>query len=276
MPSRDLRKTLRERPCFGTFLKLPRPEVVDVLALAGFDFVICDMEHAQIAEPEARDVIRAGVAADLPVVVRLPDPLPGCVNRLLEAGAAGIQMPRVRARTDGQSLFAMTHFPPAGTRSVGTAHPLARYGLAPVAEYVARSERRTLAIGQFETRLLADPLDLVLQPLDVAFVGLVDLSVDFGVPGQVDHPSVVSYAEELETAAVRAQTALGAFVSTAEEAGRLVAKGYRYLAVAADITLLSHGARQSVNALREACGFGSRTSASQGASTAVVHRGGIG
>ena len=52
----DLHLALAEKACFGTFLKLPRPEVVDLLALAGFDFVICDMEHAQVSEMEARTV----------------------------------------------------------------------------------------------------------------------------------------------------------------------------------------------------------------------------
>jgi 2-keto-3-deoxy-L-rhamnonate aldolase RhmA len=254
MPNSNLRNILTERPCFGTFLKLPRPEVIDVLSLAGFDFVICDMEHAQISELEAREVIRAGAGAGLPVVVRLPDPLPGSVNRLLEAGATGIQMPRVRSCKDGLALYSMTHFPPAGTRSVGTANLSASYGLMPLPEYLADSDRRTLVIGQFETRQLDDPVDLVMQRLDVAFVGPVDLSVDFGVPGQLGHPSVSAYVRELEAAAARTDTILGAFVGTAEQAGQLVAKGYRYLAVSGDVTLLNNGARALTAALREACG----------------------
>jgi len=58
----DLRQALAERPCFGPFLKLPRPEVVDLLALAGFDFVIVDMEHGQI-EAAAREASQQPAAA---------------------------------------------------------------------------------------------------------------------------------------------------------------------------------------------------------------------
>src|SRR5262249_16582919 len=93
-----------------------------------------------------------------------------------------------------------------------------------------------------------------MQGLNVVFVGPVDLSVDFGVPGQLEHPSVGAYLRELETAAARTGTMLGAFVGTAEQAGRLVAKGYRYLAVSGDITLLSNGARMLAASLRDACG----------------------
>ena len=114
---------LGERACFGMFLKLPRPEVVDLLAIAGFDFVICDMEHAQISEAEARAVIIACAAAGLPVTVRLPEPVQGQVNRLLEAGAVGIQMPRLRTSAETRSLRSMMHFPPRGPARSGTPTP---------------------------------------------------------------------------------------------------------------------------------------------------------
>ena len=87
--------------------------------IAGFDFVICDMEHAQISEPEARTVIKACAAVGLAVIVRLPEPIQGLVNRLLEAGAVGIQMPRLRTRQETRSLYEMMHYPPQGARSVG-------------------------------------------------------------------------------------------------------------------------------------------------------------
>jgi 2-keto-3-deoxy-L-rhamnonate aldolase RhmA len=179
--------------------------------------------------------------------------MPGAVNRLLEAGAVGIQMPRLRSRKHSVALYSMTHFPPAGTRSVGTANLSASYGLMPLSEYLADSDRRTLVIGQFETRQLDDPVNLVMQQLDVAFVGPVDLSVDFGLPGQLDHPTVGAYVRELESAAVQTDTILGTFVGTAEQAAQFVAKGYRFLAVSGDVTLLKNGAQALAAALRAAC-----------------------
>ncbi len=81
-------------PVVGTFLKIPRFEVVDLLALAGFDFVVCDYEHSQMSLLDATDIVRAGVGRGLPVVVRVPGLNRGDINRLLEAGAAGIQLAR--------------------------------------------------------------------------------------------------------------------------------------------------------------------------------------
>jgi 4-hydroxy-2-oxoheptanedioate aldolase len=249
---RELHLALAERACFGTFLKLPRPEVVDLLAIAGFDFVICDMEHAQVSEAEARTVIKACVAAGLPVTVRLPEPTQGLVNRLIEAGAVGIQMPRLRTCTDTKNLYAMMHFPPEGTRSVGMANAWAGYGSVPISRYLSEGNERALVIGQFETREVDEPIDRMMEGLDVAFIGPTDLSVDFGVPGQSDHPDVAARIRQVEEAAARTGTHMGAFVGSVEQTAKLAAKGYRYLAVSGDVTILGNGAKNLVTSLHQA------------------------
>jgi len=246
----DLRARLGDRPCFGTVLKIPRPEVADLLAIAGFDFVICDMEHAQVSELEARVAIKACVANDLPVIVRLPDLDQGIINRLFEAGATGIQMSRLRTKSDARQLFALTHFPPLGVRSVGQANPRAGYGSVPLPTYVEDGNARIVLVGQFETREVEQPIDAAMEGLDVAFIGPVDLSVDFGVPGQADHPEVVARIRDIEAAATRTGTAMGAFVGSVERALELVARGYRYLAVSGDISILGTAAKAMIAQLR--------------------------
>jgi 2-keto-3-deoxy-L-rhamnonate aldolase RhmA len=251
----DLYKKLQERPCFGTFLKIPRPEVVDLLALAGFDFVICDMEHAQVSESEARDVIKACAAVGLAVTVRLPEPVQGLVNRLLEAGAVGIQMPRLRTAQDTNDLYDIMHYPPQGSRSVGNANAWAGYGAVPVPQYLEESNQRALVIGQFETRQVDDPIDPMMEKLDVAFIGPMDLSVDFGAPGKFDHPEVVERISQVEEAAKRTNTHMGAFVGSVEKSAELVGKGYRYLAVAGDVSLLLGAAKNLIQSLHKAAGI---------------------
>ncbi|MDR0360048.1 MAG: hypothetical protein LBJ87_11395 [bacterium] len=245
----DLRQALTAGPCFGPFLKLPRPEVVDLLAQAGYDFVIVDMEHGQISEVEARAVITACAAAGLPAVVRLPDASSGAVNRLLEAGAVGIQQPKVRTRADAESLRTIMHFPPEGTRSIGIANRWARYGAVPTPQVVREADARSVAIGMFETKDVERPMDGVLRPLDVVFIGPGDLSIEFGVP--VDHPDVQAHIAEIEAAAARTGTVLGYAAQTAEQAARLAARGYRYIALSNDVALLGGAARNLVAAVRE-------------------------
>ena len=246
----DFKSKLKTDVCFGTFLKLPRPEVVEILALCGFDFVICDMEHAQMTEREARDVIRAGVAANIPVIVRLPDPSQGLVNRLLEAGATGIQMPRLKSAQDIQHLYRIMHYPPLGVRSFGNANLTAGYGTVPMKAYIEKENARVVTVGQYETKEMEQPYEQLFEGLDVAFIGPADLSVDFGSPGQIDHPLIQSRIDEIEKLAAKTNTTLGIFVADAEQAKRYVEKGYRCLAVAGDISMLLRSAQSLIRELK--------------------------
>lgn len=242
-PVPSLKERLRSGACFGTFVKLGRPEVVDILALAGFDFVICDTEHAQMTEIEARQVILACRAACLPVVVRVPEPEPGLVNRLLEAGAQGIQVPRLRSAEDLRRLRAMSYFPPDGERSVGNANAMAHYGAVPVPSYLAEASRSVLVIGQFETRQIDEPCDAMFDGLDVAFIGPTDLSVDFGTPGRPDSPMVQERIHTVERAAARHGSVMGIATKDLPTTRRYLGAGYRFLAVSGDVALLVGAAR---------------------------------
>jgi len=219
-----------------------------MLALAGFDFVIIDMEHGQISEPEARTVIAECALAGLPAVVRLADAAPGIVNRLLEVGAVGIQMPKVRTVADAAGLRAMMHFPPAGIRSIGIANRWARYGVMPLRQVVEEANSRSVAIGMFETREVEEPWDDVLAPLDIVFIGPGDLSIEYGRPP--DHSEVQAHIERVEEAARRTGTVLGRHAGGAEQAAALAARGYRFIGVSADTTLLGDAAAALVAGIR--------------------------
>ncbi len=168
-------------PQRGIFLKLPSTQVVDMVAEAGFDFVIVDLEHSQLTEADAQTLTRHAEVLGLPAIVRLPRLDVGLVNRLLEAGAAGIQLSTVtRAQQVAELRVAMT-YAPAGGRSIGNAHRLAGYGAEPLREYVERADAHPpLAVIQIETPDTDDPLDeIVAAGSDVLFVGRGDLAVAY-------------------------------------------------------------------------------------------------
>lgn len=243
MKATDLREAMKDGPVYGTFLKLPRAEIVDMLAVAGFDFVICDMEHAQITELEAREVLRAARSAGLVAIVRLPDPEQGIVNRLLEAGAHGVQLPRHGAPADAERVRRLLLHPPDGVRSVGNAYPLAGYGTVPAAEYLPVANASTILIGQLETAHVHEPLQDTVAGLDVAFVGSMDLSVDLGVPGRFDDPRFVERLHAIEAAARATGVPLGGVAGSPEQAEALVDAGYRYVAMGSDTTMFLASAR---------------------------------
>src|SRR5919202_336927 len=129
----SLRERLREGRLVGTFVKLPALESIEIVA-AELDFAVVDLEHSQLDEGDALRLVRHARALAFPAVVRVPELDRGLVNRLLEAGAAGIQLSSVRRRADVDELRAAMLYAPEGTRSLSLAHPLAGVGSLPLAD----------------------------------------------------------------------------------------------------------------------------------------------
>jgi 2-keto-3-deoxy-L-rhamnonate aldolase RhmA len=245
----DLRTRLDARALLGTFVKLPRPEVVDVVALAGFDFFVLDLEHGQGSYAEARETLIAARAAGVDAVVRLGVLDPALANRLLEAGAAGIQLSSVASVAHARDLRAALRYQPSGQRSISLAQPAARYGALALTDYLDEFTERPLVVGQFETVRYDDPIADIAALLDVAFIGPADLSVAAGTPGSVDSGSAARVIEDVEAAADRGAR-LGSFVSSPAAARAAFERGYRYVVLGSDLALLGAGLREDVAEVR--------------------------
>lgn len=163
----------------GVFVKLGALEVIDLVAQSPLDFAVVDLEHSQLDEGDARRLVRHARAVGLPALVRLPAVDAGAVNRILEAGALGIQLSTVRRADQVRALRRACRYAPAGTRSVSLTHPMAGYGGRSLAEYVAEQQGSPLVVAQIETATTDDELSLILDERpDVVFLGLADLTVD--------------------------------------------------------------------------------------------------
>lgn len=228
---------------YGTFLKLPGPDAVELAAVVGLDLCVVDLEHSQLSEGEARDLIRHAAALGLPALVRLPAVDPGLINRLLEAGAAGIQLSTLRSAAETAALRTAVGYPPGGRRSLSLAHPAAGYGAASLAEYLAAErEIPPVLVGQIETPTTDDPLAEVVAGLDVVFIGVTDLAVSLG-----------RGAFDARVAEIRSVDAVvGSWCASPAAAAEAVAAGDRYVVVGSDLQLLT----QAMRGLGQALGKG--------------------
>jgi 4-hydroxy-2-oxoheptanedioate aldolase len=229
-----MRDRLAARRVLGAFVKLPATESVDILAGAGFDFAIIDLEHSQLTDGDALRLVRHATAIGFHGVVRLPETDHGLINRLLEAGAAGIQLSTVRRVEQVRELVAATRYPPAGQRSVSLAHPMAGYGAMSLREAV--SVPHPLLIGQIETAETSDPLEQLLGAgLDVAFIGTTDLLVDLGLDAERQQARVA----QIERAIAAAGIVYGSFAGDAAS----IPANVRYVALSSDLAMLGAMAR---------------------------------
>jgi len=228
----SLRARLAESRVVGTFVKLPALESIDLCASA-LDFCVVDYEHSQLSEADVLRLVRHADALGFPAVVRIPGLDSGLVNRLLEAGAAGIQLSSVRRADDVRALRSVTRYAPDGRRSISLAHPQAGYGATALREYLGSAEPPVVVI-QLETRETDDPLSAIAGAgADVVFLGLTDLLVDC----ELDEAAATARADEIGAAAAEAGVVLGGF-------GR--EERFRYAVVSSDVALL----REAVSSVR--------------------------
>ena len=167
----------------GMLLFTGSPMVVEMMAAAGLDFVIIDMEHSALDLDRAGHLIRAADAASITPFVRVPEVDAPLIKKLLNLGAAGIVLPHAN-RDNCTALLNAMRYAPDGERGACQIVRAAGYVRGGWDAYAERANREVMAIPLLEEKeSIADFESLAAMPgLDVYFVGPTDLSISLGVP----------------------------------------------------------------------------------------------
>lgn len=230
----------------GAFVKIPSAETIEILALAGYDFIVIDGEHAPLSVRDIDTMMVVARLMDMPPLVRIADHGYGDVQRILDAGAAGILVPHVSTREAAEQVIRQMMHPPHGTRGAGGGMRQAGFGLS--AEWRDRYGNLddVMRIPMIEEKLAVDNIEDILKVdgLSAIFIGPGDLSMSMGLK-----PSDPQVQEAVQTA-FKAAKAAGVLVShiTGDAAGakRLVEQGYDFIMVSNDISLLGGAASKLI------------------------------
>ena len=218
------RQRLRERlgsgdaPLAGPLWPVAEPHLVEACGLAGFDFLVLDLEHGTTGDAEFANASRAAESVSLPLLVRLPVDEAFRIGRLLDAGADGIVASRVESLADVERVVDASHFPPVGRRGAGPARTNAQ-GTANTGSWVREENDGVLVCILIETRGALEDADAIVSHPEVnaILVGPRDLSVDLGVAGQLDHPEVAQASESIRGLCRRHGTSYGSMVRNLSE-----------------------------------------------------------
>jgi len=171
-----------EGPVLGTWVKLPATEVVELVALAGFDFIVIDLEHSPLDLESAFRHIGTARYAGLSPIVRVPGLEGGWVQRVLDAGAEGVMLPHVDTVQEAEDAVRAVRFPPLGSRGVGNTSRAGQWGAVPREEYLRFGREEVVLIAQVESALGAENASAIgsVEGLDALLVGAADLAVSVG------------------------------------------------------------------------------------------------
>src|SRR5579872_4752003 len=180
---------------FGSEIsRLRSPEIARLYAAAGFDFIFIDMEHSAFGLETVGDIIAMARISGIVPIVRVPQAEYAFVARVLDQGAQGIIVPRVNDAQTVRAIVSWMRYPPEGIRGFADTAPQTDHQRVRVDDFIKANNCETLCIIQIERRQALENLDemLAVPGVDVACLGCMDLSIDLGVPGQVEHPAMVA------------------------------------------------------------------------------------
>ena len=172
----------------GSWIQIGNPTIAEIMASAGFDWLVVDLEHSAITLREAEDLIRVIDLKGVVPLVRLSSNNPEQIKRIMDAGSHGVIVPMVNTPEEAEMAVASVKYPPVGRRSFGLARAQG-YG-ARFEDYLAWQRENSLVIVQIEHINAVNCLESILsvEGVDAYFVGPYDLSGSLGIPGQFDHP----------------------------------------------------------------------------------------
>lgn len=223
----------------GLFLGMANAYAAEVVATAGFDWLLIDGEHGP---NDLRSIIeQLQVLGQYPVrsVVRTVDHDVARIKQLLDGGVQTLMVPMVESAADAEKLVRAMRYPPHGIRGVGTA--LARAARWNGVEgYFAQADQEMCLIVQIESTAGLAGLDDILKVdgVDAVFIGPSDLAASMGYLGNPGHPEVKAAVESAIRKIAAAGKAAGVF-----SADPLAAEAYRqigasFLLVGVDALLL--------------------------------------
>ena len=255
MTTRTFRQRVRAgETLLGGFVFSSDPNITEIYAAAGFDFVIVDLEHTMNDTQIVAAHLRAARAAGIEAFVRIGRAQVHDVPRLLDAGCRGLMLPHLGLSDYGadDALRAM-RYAPEGDRPTCTGVPAAGFGLSSFVDYAQRSNAEAIAIGLVEDKACVDGIDDVLATgaVDCVMPGPADLSVSYGVHGQFKHPLVLEAIETVLGAARRHRVAAGLYISDASEIPEGITRGFSVFVLSIDYKLLGATLKTAVARMTE-------------------------
>lgn len=222
----------------GIWHSLSSPIAAEILADAGFDWILLDTEHAPNELPMVLAELQAVSGGTAHAVVRPAWNDAVIIKRLLDVGAQSLLIPYVETEEEAKRAVMSTRYPPAGFRGYAGQARASRYGR--IKGYHAAADAEICLLVQVETKRGLENLESIaaVEGVDGVFVGPGDLSAALGFLGQPNHPEVVRIIEDMIQRIKRAGRAPGILTGDAELAQRYIELGSLFAAVGSDIGLL--------------------------------------
>ena len=243
LPQNPFKRALKAgTPQIGLWSSLSSAYSVEIIAGAGFDWLLLDMEHSPNDLESLLTQLQAAAPYPSHAAVRVPWNDMVTIKRVLDAGAQTLLIPYVQNAGEAKQAVASTRYPPAGVRGVAGTTRATRFGR--VKDYAKRAHEEICVLVQLETQSAVAEIEKVaaIDGVDGIFIGPADLHASMGYPGETANPAVMPLIEDAIRRIRKAGKAPGYLSPVEADAKRMLSAGALFVAVGADVGLLARGA----------------------------------
>jgi 2-keto-3-deoxy-L-rhamnonate aldolase RhmA len=229
------------------------PGIAQVLALAGSEYVIYDMEHAGFSIEQLKAQCSYCRGIGIAPMVRVPRGEYHFLARALDVGARGVMVPMVDSVEQARAIAEATRYPPKGRRGAAFGFPHDDYEPGDPAAKMSAANARNLTIAQIETERGLEAVDGIaaVDGIDCLWLGHFDLTNFLGIPGQFDNPLYISAVKRIVAAGRKHKRALGYMAADAASAAHYRALGFNMIATGTDHGILMAGVRGILSAVAD-------------------------
>lgn len=237
----------------GPFSKSCDPAIIECIGLAGFDFVIIDLEHGPNSIETAQNLVRAATLHQITPIIRVSENNESMISKALDIGAQGVQVPQINNEQSARNVINSARFSPSGNRGICRYVRAAEYSKKNKNDYFEESNKNTLIIIQIEGKKGLENIDSILQVegIDIVFIGPYDLSQSMGVPGQTNHPKVLEAMKMITEKANHYNKIVGTFIETPADLKIWKDLGLLYLSYKVDVGIFYDACYNLFNELKK-------------------------
>jgi 4-hydroxy-2-oxoheptanedioate aldolase len=238
------------RQQIGLWCSLPFAFTAEIVAPAGFDWLLFDTEHSPSGVPAVLSQLQAVAPYEVSPCVRAASNDTVLIKQLLDVGAQTLLLPYVQSAEEAERAVQAMRYPPEGVRGVSGLTRATRFGR--VEGYAKRASDELCLIVQVETQQALDALEPIarLDGVDGVFIGPADLAASLGHPGEQGHPAVKSAIEDAIKRIRACGKPAGILTPDTAFAQRCIEIGTVFTAVGIDIGILARGAEAAAKQFR--------------------------
>lgn len=237
----------------GSWITIAHPSVVEILASAGFDWLVIDMEHTSIDLYQAQILISTIQANNMKALVRVSKNEEVIIKRVLDCGADGIIVPLVNSEEDAKKAVELAKYPPVGKRGVGLFRAQ-KYGVG-FEEYKKWVSENLVIIAQIEHIYGVKNIEKIVnvEGVDGVIIGPYDLSGSMGIPGEYDKKEVQEAIEKVLKVCKKYNIPSGFHVieTNPNKFIQRVKEGCTFLAYSLDFFFLGDKAREGMEIIKK-------------------------